>query len=55
MSAVRRIIYNMGMWMRETGQAMDRAGCRMQGNYAFTEQCKLPMVFSMGLRICFTS
>ena len=40
MSFVRRVFYTLGMWIRETGQAMDRAGCRLQGNNAFTEQCE---------------
>lgn len=44
MSVVRRLFYTVGMWIRETGQAMDRAGCRLQGNYAFTEQCELDIL-----------
>lgn len=28
----------MGFWIRETGQALDRLGCRLQGNYYFQEQ-----------------
>ncbi|KAH9320069.1 hypothetical protein KI387_021838, partial [Taxus chinensis] len=30
--------YTMGFWVRETGQALDRLGCRLQGNYGFQEQ-----------------
>lgn len=28
----------MGFWIRETGQALDRLGCRLQGNSYFQEQ-----------------
>lgn len=38
MSLVRRAAYAAGMMIRETGQAMDRAGARLQGKYAFVEQ-----------------
>ncbi|KAJ3676556.1 hypothetical protein LUZ60_003968 [Juncus effusus] len=33
-----KAIYTVGFWVRETGQAMDRLGCRLQGNYLFQEQ-----------------
>uniref|UniRef100_A0A7S1XG36 Gamma carbonic anhydrase n=1 Tax=Compsopogon caeruleus TaxID=31354 RepID=A0A7S1XG36_9RHOD len=36
--SVRGILYSVGMMVRETGQALDRAGCRLQGKYAFREQ-----------------
>ncbi|XP_021714548.1 gamma carbonic anhydrase 1, mitochondrial-like [Chenopodium quinoa] len=33
-----RAVYTVGFWIRETGQALDRLGCRLQGNYHFREQ-----------------
>ena len=33
-------IYRLGFLVRETGAALDKLGCLMQGNYAFREQCK---------------
>ncbi|KAJ4774623.1 gamma carbonic anhydrase 1 [Rhynchospora pubera] len=33
-----KAIYTVGFWIRETGQAIDRVGCRLQGNYLFQEQ-----------------
>ncbi|KAL8144086.1 LOW QUALITY PROTEIN: hypothetical protein V2J09_017118 [Rumex salicifolius] len=33
-----RAIYTVGFWIRESGQALDRLGCRFQGNYHFQEQ-----------------
>ncbi|GBG58648.1 hypothetical protein CBR_g49 [Chara braunii] len=38
MGSLGRALYNVGFWIRETGQALDRLGCRLQGNYAFKEQ-----------------
>lgn len=38
MTALRRAAYALGMAVRESGQALHRAGCRMQGDYRFTEQ-----------------
>lgn len=40
MSIMRRVAYATGMMIRETGQAMDRAGSLLQGKYAFVEQRK---------------
>lgn len=37
MSLMRRAAYAAGMMIRETGQALDRAGSRLQGSYAFKE------------------
>ncbi|KAK4794221.1 hypothetical protein SAY86_012215 [Trapa natans] len=39
MGTLGRAIYTVGFWIRETGQALDRLGCRLQGNYYFHEQC----------------
>lgn len=39
MGLARRAAYSLGMMVRETGQALDRAGSNMQGMYAYTEQC----------------
>ncbi|XP_011007461.1 PREDICTED: gamma carbonic anhydrase 1, mitochondrial-like [Populus euphratica] len=38
MGTLGRAIYAVGFWVRETGQALDRLGCRLQGNYYFQEQ-----------------
>ncbi|KAG5535919.1 hypothetical protein RHGRI_023633 [Rhododendron griersonianum] len=38
MGTLGRAIYTVGFWIRETGQAMDRLGCRLQGNHYFQEQ-----------------
>lgn len=38
MGTLGRAIYTVGFWVRETGQALDRLGCRLQGNYYFKEQ-----------------
>ncbi|CAD5192426.1 unnamed protein product [Musa acuminata subsp. malaccensis] len=38
MGTLGRAIYTVGFWIRETGQAIDRLGCRLQGNYLFQEQ-----------------
>lgn len=38
MGSLGRLLYSVGFWVRETGQALDRLGCRMQGQHAFKEQ-----------------
>lgn len=38
MGTLGRAVYTVGFWIRETGQAIDRLGCRLQGNYYFQEQ-----------------
>ncbi|GAY42670.1 hypothetical protein CUMW_068700 [Citrus unshiu] len=38
MGTLGKAIYSVGFWIRETGQALDRLGCRLQGNYYFQEQ-----------------
>eukprot|EP00898_Chlorokybus_atmophyticus_P003359 jgi/Chlat1/4023/Chrsp26S04082 len=38
MAGIGRALYSVGFWVRETGQALDRLGCRMQGKYAFKEE-----------------
>lgn len=45
MSIMRRAAYAAGTMIRGTGQALDRAGCRLQGNYAFKEHCMSPPPF----------
>lgn len=37
MGSAMKAIYTVGFWIRETGQALDRLGCRLQGNYYFQE------------------
>lgn len=41
---VGRAICTVGFWIRETGQALDRLGSRLQGNYLFQEQRNYPIV-----------
>ncbi|XP_047971511.1 gamma carbonic anhydrase 1, mitochondrial-like [Salvia hispanica] len=38
MGTMGRAFYTVGFWIRETGQALDRLGSRLQGNYLFQEQ-----------------
>lgn len=33
-----KALYSVGFWIRETGQALDRLGCRLQGKNHFREQ-----------------
>lgn len=47
MSIMRRAAYAAGMMIRETGQALDRVGCRLQGNYAFKEHCTYHNLLSL--------
>lgn len=35
---MRYAAYRVGFWLRETGQALDKLGCRLQGDYAFREE-----------------
>lgn len=35
---LKRFSYVLGNTVRETAYALDRVGCRLQGNYAFTEE-----------------
>ena len=32
------LLYRIGFMLRETGQALDRVGCRLQLNYPFREE-----------------
>ncbi|KAK6125667.1 hypothetical protein DH2020_040593 [Rehmannia glutinosa] len=41
MGTLGRAFYTVGFWIRETGQALDRLGCRLQGNLLFHEQVLL--------------
>ncbi|MFS8000073.1 hypothetical protein Hanom_Chr12g01174121 [Helianthus anomalus] len=38
MGTLGRAAYTVGFWIRETGQAMDRLGSRLQGNNFFKQQ-----------------
>jgi hypothetical protein len=40
MAGLGKAMYAVGFWIRETGQALDRLGCRLQGKYFFHEQSK---------------
>lgn len=31
-------LYRVGFWIRETGQALDRVGCFLQGNASYAEE-----------------
>merc|ERR1712000_398365 len=33
-----RMMFGLGRGVRETGQALDRVGCKIQGNLAFVEE-----------------
>jgi len=41
MGTLGRAFYSVGFWIRETGQALDRLGCRLQGKNYFREQRKI--------------
>lgn len=41
MNALRYAAYRAGFWLRETGQALDKLGSRLTGNYAFREEREL--------------
>lgn len=55
MGTLGRAVYTVGFWVRESGQALDRLGCRLQGNYFFQEQCtlSLSLLFSFLLALKF--
>ena len=36
---MKRVLYHLGFLVRETGQALDRLGCNLQGSNAYKEQC----------------
>lgn len=38
MNQLRYAAYRVGFWLRESGQALDKLGSRLQGNYAFREE-----------------
>ncbi len=40
MAALRYALYRVGFWVRETGQALDKLGSRLTGNYAYREDSK---------------
>lgn len=37
-SSLGYVVYRLGFALRETGQALDRVGSRLQGSYAFREE-----------------
>ena len=37
-AAMARMLYSLGSMVRETGQALDRLGCTLQGSFAYREQ-----------------
>lgn len=41
-SAMSRAVWQVGQMVRETGIALERLGCRLQGNYTFLEQRTRP-------------
>jgi gamma-carbonic anhydrase len=40
------VLQKLGFALRETGQALDRLGCLLQGNYAFREQRESKLISS---------
>lgn len=38
---VKQALFFVGRGIRESGQALDRLGCRVQGNFSFREECML--------------
>ena len=45
-----QVARNVGFMFRETGQAMDKLGCRIMGDYAFMEERKFETeIASFGL------
>ena len=55
MGTLGRAFYAVGFWIRETGQAIDRLGSRLQGNYLFQEQRKFYLHFSISILLGFHS
>lgn len=55
MGTLGKAIYTVGFWIRETGQALDRLGCRFQGNYYFQEQRTSLEFYPPTLTICGSS
>lgn len=54
MSLMRRAAYAAGMMIRETGQALDRFGCSLQGSYAYKEQRTFTLLFFYLSQLCFS-
>jgi hypothetical protein len=46
-------LYRLGFLVREAGVALDKLGCMLQGNFAFREQCKLPLIVVVYKVQCF--
>lgn len=40
LSPLRALVYRVGFALRESGQALERVGCRLQGIYSYEEQRK---------------
>eukprot|EP00967_Tisochrysis_lutea_P054499 scaffold68160_cov26-Tisochrysis_lutea.AAC.1 len=38
MSTLKRVLYGVGKALRDTGQALERAGCRAQDNWLFQQK-----------------
>jgi len=46
------LLYRFGTGIRETGQALQKLGASMEGNYSFREQCtSLSLSLSLSLTI----
>jgi hypothetical protein len=39
-NGVKALLHRVGFAVRESGQALERVGCRLQGIYSFEEKCK---------------
>lgn len=40
MNAARALLHRVGYAVRESGQALERVGCRLQGIYSYEEKCE---------------
>ncbi len=49
-NAAKAVLHRVGFALRESGQALERVGCRLQGNYSFEEKCEHALdVMQLGL------
>lgn len=52
-NAAKAVLHRVGFALRESGQALERVGCRLQGNYSFEEKRKHGwMLCNRGLLYC---
>lgn len=46
-NGLKTILHRVGFAMRESGQALERVGCRLQGVYSFEEKRELSHDFHL--------